>query len=190
MKIIQIGCNDGKDHVFKYVLENVNNIEDLYLIDANKNCVEACKEQYKNIEGITYLHYAITFSDEEFVDLCIPNNNETTSGHSSLIEDHLKGHNYFNYRKEKVPAKNINKLFQELNLKIIDRLYIDTEGLDVDIVNNIDFDQIEIKFLMFEYIHSDGTLTWGGGKLQKCLNRLESLGYSISKEEYNVIAQK
>lgn len=190
MKILQIGCNDGNDHVYKYVTENLEKIDNLYLVDANINCIHASKNQYQNIEGIDFLHYAITFTDEEFVELCIPNNEEFTNGHASLLESHLIGHNYSNYRKEKVPAKNINKLFEELNLQTIDRLYIDTEGLDADIVNSIDFSKVDIKFLMFEYIHSDGSHTYGGEKLNKCISKLESLGYRLSKEEYNIIAEK
>ena len=60
---------------------------------------------------------------------------------SSLINEAV------DFRKERVPARNINKLFKELNLQTIDRLYIDTEGLDVDIINSIDFSNFDIKFL-------------------------------------------
>jgi FkbM family methyltransferase len=190
MNIIQIGCNNGDDHVYNYIVNNQDKIDNVYLIDANSNCIEVSKVQYKDISNVTYLHYAITFSDEEYVELCVPDNGDSISIHSSLLESHMLSHGHPNFKKERVPAKNINKLFEELNIQCLDRLYIDTEGLDIDIVNSLDFSKIDIKFLMFEYIHSDGSHSYGGERLDKLSAHLESLGYRLSKEEFNVIAEK
>jgi hypothetical protein len=189
MKIIQIGCHIGNDHVYSFITENINNIENLYLIDANIHSLKECKENYANIEGVTFLNYAITPTDDEYIDIVLPFN-ELTSSHVSTFESHLIKHNHANLIKQKVKAININKLFEELNLSVIDRVYIDTEGLDIQIINSIDYSKINIKYLMFEYIHSDGTLSWGGENLYKCLMKLLDLGYSLKKEEYNIIATK
>jgi hypothetical protein len=186
MNILQIGSNTGRDHVFGYIYHNQSIIDNVYLVDANKQCIELSQEQYKDIKNVTFVNYAIVGNDDEFVDFYIPENHE----HGSTDEMHVRYHDHIEYRKERLPAKNINKLFEDLNLKVIDRLYIDTEGLDADIVNNIDFSKVEIKYLMFEYIHSDGTRTYGGPKLDLCKSKLESMGYKLSIDDYNMIAEK
>jgi len=189
MKILQIGCHTGNDHVYHFITENSNNIEKLYLIDANIYSLNECKNNYANVDNVNFLNYAITPTDVEYIDIVLPAN-ELTSSHVSVFESHLHQHNHNNLIKQKVKAVNINKLFEELNLSVIDRFYIDTEGLDVQIINSIDFSKIDIKILMFEFIHSDGTLSWGGINLHNCLMKLLNLGYSIIKEEYNIIATK
>ena len=190
MNIIQIGCNDGKDHVFDFIKQNQQNINKLILIDANINCIEVCKEKYKDIPNVEYLHCAIMPNNQEYVNFYIPDNNELTNGHSSTLLSHLKNLNYSKVKEIKTPSKNLNSLFKEFNFKKIDRLYIDTEGLDVDIIESIDFNAIEIDYLMFEYIHSDGYLTYGGSKLNNLVEKLKNLNYKISNQEFNVIATK
>ena len=189
MNILQIGCNDGNDHVFKFVTENNSDIKNIYLLDANEKCISICKNQYKDISNAHFFHYAITTTDEPYVELYIPTENDIAA-QSSLVDNHLQNHSCHNFRTEKVPAKNINQLFKDLNLKTIDRLYIDVEGLDVDIVNSIKFEEFKINFLMFEFIHSDGTMSRGGPKLDVCKQKLQNLGYSMHEEEFNIIAQK
>ena len=189
MNIVQIGCNDGNDHVLKFVKDNTSNIKNIYLLDANSKCVDVCKVQYSGIEHTNFIHCAITTSDEPYVELFIPLDNDIAA-QSSILSHHLPGHGCSSFRTEKVPSKKINQLFKDLKLETIDRLYIDVEGIDIDIINDIDFDKTNIKFLMFEYIHSDGTLSRGGEKLEVCKQRLEQLGYSLYEEEFNIIAHK
>lgn len=190
MNILQIGCHTGDDHVFEYVSSNLSNIKKLYLIDANPKCIENAKEKYKNIPGVNFLNCAIV-SDETItnIDLYVPMY-DNTSAHASTSMLHLKKHGHHNINTVNVVAKTFNNLLKELKIDVLDRLYIDTEGLDIDIVNSINFSEINIKYLMFEYIHSDGPLSWGGDNLNKCLEKLKLLNFCVATEEYNIIATK
>lgn len=189
MNILQIGCNDGNDHVLQFVTENKDIIKELHLLDANKKCIDVCRSRYRDIPYVNFWHYAITTSEEPYVDLFIPLYSDIAA-QSSVLETHLPGHGCSSFRTERVPSKRINELFKDLNLKTIDRLYIDVEGIDIDIINDISFGDIDIKFLMFEYIHSDGTHSRGGARLEACMHKLEKMGYVLRKEEFNVIAEK
>ena len=190
MKILQIGCHVGDDHVFDYVISNLEKIEKIYLLDANPKCIDISKEKYKNISCVEFLNYAIV-SDENVtnIDLYIPFNDDI-SAHASVLEFHLTKHGHNNINTINVEAKTFNNLLNELEIDVLDRLYIDTEGLDIDIINSINFDRVNINYLMFEYIHSDGPLSWGGNNLNMCLEKLKLLEFTISTEEYNIIATK
>ena len=192
MNIIQIGCNDGKDHVFDFVNQNLESIDNLILIDVNKNCIDYCKNiQYKDIKIAKFLFCAITNTNDEHALLYIDeNSSDGRCPHASLNKNHVIEHLHPVYSTYKVPAKNINTLFEELNFPIIDRLYIDVESLDVDLVNAIDFNKYDIKLLVFEAQHSDGVHSGGGPRLKFCLERLKSFNYQIKSDGMNITAIK
>jgi FkbM family methyltransferase len=199
--IIQIGCNIGNDHVFDYVRNNIQNIKNIILVDANYKCIDMCEKNYNSFSNyIKTFNIAIVANDQECVELFVPDNNET-SEQSSIIEnnvlDHLKYINCESYSKLKVNSLNINQFLSNLNLSSIDKLYVDIEGLDVDIVSIIDYKKFNIKYLNFEHIHSDGAFSNFNGeytdllpRYKKCLDVLYSFDYKIIKEGYNTVAIK
>lgn len=192
MTILQIGSNDGIDHVSEFTAQHVDMIDKIILVDANPDCVEKTKDQYRKYPQANVVQYAITVedqNDETHIALYLPRNNQHNA-HASLSETHVRQHGHENPNIINVPALSFRQLCDKLSLTKIDRLYIDVEGLDVDIINSIDFNAIQIPYVVFEYIHSDGTLSWGGVKLDDCLRRLTSFGYNIDKVEYNIIATK
>ena len=198
--IVQIGCNVGNDHVFDYVSEHKNHIKNLILVDANYKCIDACKKNYEFCNVVKTFNYAIVSNDLKVADLFIPSNNEV-SQQSSLSENHVSTHSkimgFDSYNKIQVDALNINEFLCKLELPYIDKLYIDIEGLDVDIINSIDFERFEIKYIQFEHIHSDGTFSNFNGdyndnfvEYKKCLDKLISYDYNITKDMINTIAKK
>lgn len=102
--------------------------------------------------------------------------------------DHIKQHGHTQQHFISVPTISINSLLK--NYTDIDRLYVDAEGSDIDIINSIDLEKFDIPYIMFEYIHSDGPLSWGGQKYDLCVKRLEINGYIVEKSGYNVVAIK
>ncbi len=192
MTILQIGTNDGNDHVFEYIKHNHKDIEKIILIDANPECLSKAKEQYEKFSQTIFLNYAIvpfTTHEQSTVTLFLPKNNDFNS-HASLNPTHLERHGHSFYDGIIVPAISFDRLYNMLNLSIIDRLYIDVEGLDIDILQTIDLANVDIKYICFEFIHSDGPLSFGGPKLNNYKSDLESMGYSLSSKEYNIIAIK
>lgn len=183
MKILQIGCNNGKDHVFEYV-KNHDNITQVILTDASPEAIARCKETYSDIPNSTFLHSAVVTDDSEFVDLFMPAN-DNSSQHSSLNFDHLVKHHHKNINNIKIPAININILLE--TYKSIDRLYIDTEGLDAQLVSSINFSKYQIPYIFFEFVHSDGPFNTGTN-LERATNILTNNGYKLNKIDTNIEA--
>ena len=41
--ILHIGCHDGNDNIYSFVINNKENIESIALVDANPICIEKAK---------------------------------------------------------------------------------------------------------------------------------------------------
>jgi beta-1,4-mannosyl-glycoprotein beta-1,4-N-acetylglucosaminyltransferase len=191
MKILQIGCNNGNDHLFKYIEANHNNVSKLLLIDCNSKALELCKKQYSNYSFCEFLCRAIVdvgnLNSKQVVYL--PENDDV-SEHCSVFKDHLIEHQHKNIRQMEVDAININDLLEQNKLHQLDRLYIDTEGLDAMILNSLDLNRFDIDYICFEYVHSDGAHSHGGVNLDACIKKLQNNGYNLQRDGYNLIATK
>lgn len=183
MNILQIGCNDGNDHVFQYI-KTQTDTNQVVLIDASFEALERCKQTYQNIQNCKFLHNAVITDDREFVNLFVPANNND-SQHSSLSFDHLLKHNHEHISTIKVPAININVLLEIY--KPVDRLYIDTEGLDSQLVCAINFSKYKISYIFFEFVHSDGAFNIGQN-FDRTKNILLSNGYKLNRVDTNIEA--
>ena len=71
-------------------------------------------------------------------------------------------------------------LIQKYSIKSIDKLQIDVEGAEYKIMNSINFQKIEIKKILFESKHFDGTFI-EGKKLQEIEEKLKSYGYKLQQ---------
>jgi len=75
---------------------------------------------------------------------------------SSLNESHIEKHKTGEIPvKVSVNAMTLNNLFKKHNLKNIDILFIDSEGMDDKLVKSIDFDLYEIGTIYYEHSHID-----------------------------------
>lgn len=191
MKILQIGCNDGNDHVYKYVVSNKDKIEKLILLDANPKSINLCKNRYREYNFCEFISKAIIDEYHTSISIFLPSN-EDSSEHCSVYREHLLKHEHKNENiiEVIVESQNINSFLEEHKLYNLDRLYIDTEGLDVKILNAIHMDRFNINNICFEYVHSDGAHSHGGENLNRCLKKLQNYGYSITQDGYNLIATK
>lgn len=192
MNIIQIGCNDGKDHVFDFVSSHVDDIQSIILIDANIKALHKCRETYAgNIMHKCMFMHAAVITDETIKEIEIWSPaDEEVSQHTSILQTHLSDHKHINIVSNKVPAVTLNKLLSNYHYNdvIIDRLYIDVEGIDADIVRSIDFNAFKIKYIFFEHAHTDGAFSWGGPKYDDCKKYLEENGFKIHQDGPNTIA--
>jgi hypothetical protein len=71
----------------------------------------------------------------------------------------------------------------------VDRLYIDIEGLDVEVLLSLDLFKYKPNYIEYEFTHADGAFRVG--KMHETLvYRLVSFGYSLRRSgEYNIIAE-
>lgn len=189
MTLIQVGCHEGKDIVQNYIIKNYNNITRAVLIDANEECIEKCKINYNNLSKVEFLHYAIVPDDAKIVNFYIPCSSwdHTPQGSVSKVFVETGG---FDYKVVETPAINLNNLFKQLNIFHIDRLYIDAESLDIDIVNSIDLERFDINFIYFEKLHSEARLISNGAKYCNCIQRLKNYNYTVTAKDWEATAIK
>ncbi|MEK6883115.1 MAG: FkbM family methyltransferase [Nanoarchaeota archaeon] len=180
MNIIQIGCNDGNDHVFKFVNENSFMINKLLLIDAVSFCIDKAKETYKNFNFVEFKTLVVTSERKQTMPFFITSTSVHNYGQSSIYKNHVIQHVKNDSILEiNVPNKHINEIISEFSEPIIDRLYIDAEGSDVNLILNLDLSIKPINFIQYETGHSDGVSTQGR-KGEMAMEKLWNNGYDVT----------
>jgi FkbM family methyltransferase len=188
MKIVQIGCYDGDDHVYDYISSNIGKITEAHFIEPFSEALELAKKKYTGFDFVKFYEMAISDQEVDEVEFFYPANVQEGQT-SSINKEHSKLFQTETLSK-KIVATTLNKFLEVNKLFIIDRLYIDTEGLDCQILNNLDLNKYDISYIEYEYVHSDGTHNFGvnGQKLER---KLESFGYKIyNSPPFNKIAIK
>jgi FkbM family methyltransferase len=113
------------------------------------------------------------------------------NGFNPLLDKGYEG----NLEEIEVLTMTIEELIKKYNLKEIDLLKVDTEGMDIEILSNYSFEVLPMM-IKFEHAHGSGEIydySWVGlnqteltQKYQKLMGKLESLGYIIWKEKEDV----
>ena len=124
-------------------------------------------------------------------------NKHWASGIGSFNKQHILNHRSkrFDVQNEDIEEQIIDfitfdYLLNKYQIKFIDKLQIDVEGAEFDILNSIDLKKIDIKNIQFESKHFDGTFT-EGPKLKKIKDKLKISGYSlIQLDKENILATK
>lgn len=184
--IVQIGTNYGYDEFREYC----NNLKERYtiiLIDANKNLEEKARECYNKLEekhNIIYMYGVAVVPDSEeeshvYLHL-LEDDNDIAHALGSLINRQ----SYALNKKILIPAKKINKLIEELDIKYIEELHIDTEGLDYELLLSLDIHNYSINKIvceMWPFKNDDLNGRWKTG--QHLLNEIKSKynNYEISE---------
>lgn len=175
MNIIQIGCNDCNDEVFKFIDSRQQEINNVILVDALASCTDIAKNKYAFLlDKISILTCAIGVNSG-IVEFFVPNN-KNVSAFSSLSPAHLVAHGQSDMSKILSPCLDINDFLASITMKSIDYFFIDTEGLDADILLKMDFNIITPTTIEYEYIHTDGP-HYTGEKNERLINKLTQLGY-------------
>jgi hypothetical protein len=102
----------------------------------------------------------------------------------------MKEHHHKELDTVLIPTLTLTQLCSMYGIKNIEHLYIDAEGLDVDILSSFNMKNHIVNNIFFEYTHTDGPFSKGGPKLDSIIKALENLGYSCSKQEPNLVAKR
>jgi len=189
MNVVNIGSNDGADHVFEFCISNKNNIRHIHLIEPIYAQLKLCMEKYKDFPNASFYNKAITGNDEDFVILYCPENNQA-SAHSSLSKNHLFAHGHSKIHELKVSSQSLCE-FLDKNVENKEiYLYIDTEGKDCQILLTLDFDKFDIKRVEFEFIHSDGPFTVGNNYFMLVNKLLNNNFKKVIASQYNEAYQR
>jgi FkbM family methyltransferase len=184
MTIVNIGANNGIDDCLAFCRENNDKISSIHLVEPNPIALAECRQSYSNFTNANFYQIAVMPLSENLEFLYIPESNQM-SGHASTIEQHLLSHGHSRFSKIKVETISINNFFKENKILVCDRLYIDTEGHDCKIINEIDFNQTRVNRIEFEILHTDGVFC-RGENYNLAVKKLNELGYKkTSAGQYN-----
>ena len=177
MNIVQIGSNDcfTCDDCFKFVQANHHKIDRLVCVDPNIDKVKNCLKVYENFDiDVQILGQAVTADDTLFTVRLFYSNVEVNGHHTSVNRNHLlkMGWEPYNIYYKDHLACTANQLFGMAGMTTIDRLYVDCEGYDLDILDTIDYNKYDIKWIRFETSHTPY-------HIHKYYTKMGRLGYKL-----------
>jgi FkbM family methyltransferase len=158
--VVQIGTNTGKDHVRDLVGKIPTSL--VLLVEPFDIHNESIKNAYGSIRHVVE-NIAIVPDNRDSVSLYYhdddgPRNNPNKSFQvASIIPQHIQRHDYDGktIQSVNVRACTLNHLFAKYDLTTIDYLFMDIEGIDMDVLESIDFTTYNIKKLQIEHLHLD-----------------------------------
>ena len=177
--------------------------EKVLLVEPVPHNVVEIKKNLNNLEGIITEQVALSGTKEKRNFYFVKNTSihklkkHWSSGIGSFNKQHLLNHKSKRFKIEEediekisIEAIRFKDLVDKYKIRQIDKLLIDVEGSEFVILNDIDFNSINIKKIIFEYKHFDGYQTTGK-KLEQILEKFEENGYTTKKiDEENILATK
>ena len=119
------------------------------------------------------------------------------SGIGSFDKQHILNHKNKRFLVSDPDIEEVNiqyltfsDLIEKYSISSIDLLQIDVEGAEFQILNSINFEKIEIKKIIFEFKHFDGTFE-EGPKLKSIKEKLIKFNYQLKEiDKENILAEK
>ena len=115
----------------------------------------------------------------------------------SFDKNHILNHKNKRFKIQEEDIQQIDiefitfkDLMMKYSINLIDKLQIDVEGAEYEIMKSIDYKKIRINNIIFEAKHFDGTFV-EGKKLQEVKEILISNGYTLKRaDKENILAKK
>jgi len=188
MKLVQIGANKGNDELAKYIKKNYDKLDFALFVEANPLHIEDLKKCYEGYENVFVENIAIKPSSYEgdALKLYYYEDDAPLYAVTSCVKSHIEKHySDFNYCENKlhqfeVPALTIGDLFLKYNIKELDWLLLDVEGIDAELLLDTDWSEYDIQRIEYEELHL--------GENKKPIEKiLKELGYiqSIAIHRYD-----
>lgn len=162
MIVVQIGTNNGNDHVRDFCLKHKPS--NIILVEPFSIHHHDIQMNYKDIENVHIELIAINPDENEtHTTLFYSIHDGPSRGPgcsyqvTSMDANHLLKHDYRldDLRPITVESMTINNLFKKYNLKTIDYLFLDVEGIDFEVLQSIDFLKFDIRHIQVEHVHLD-----------------------------------
>jgi FkbM family methyltransferase len=186
VSLMQIGCNDGGDGVFEVVSQS--HYDFVLLVDANPLCIEKVKAKYEKIPNVHFDVAAVAGDNREATFYSLNTGNKANySENSSLDKGHLikQGYNMNQFTPVTVRCKTFADLMVENKLTELDKLFIDIEGLDFEVLMSINFKLYNISLITFEEFHMNNE------QREAVRQRLKDNGYEVGgMDSFNTTATK
>lgn len=161
MKVVQIGSNRGDDELSKYLKKNYNKLDFALFVEANPLHIEELKKCYEEYENVFIENIAIKPSshEQDTLKLYYYEDDAPLYEVTSCVKSHIEKHyRHLNYSEDKlhhfeVSALTIDDLFLKYNIKELDWLLLDVEGIDAELLVNTDWNKYDIKKIEYEKLH-------------------------------------
>lgn len=160
MIVVQIGTNNGNDHVRDFCRRT--RPAKVILVEPFSVHKESILRNYAGIDNVVIEMVAITHDDETRKTMYYATNDdpqhtgrESSYEITSMVRDHLVKHNVASdlLKTFEVDAIQLNKLFERHGLTSIDYLFLDIEGIDFEVLKTIDFKSCVIRNIQIEVLH-------------------------------------
>ena len=138
--------NVGNDYFQKSIIEPLTEKCKIILIEPNVDLIPSLSDNYRelsNYHEIIIYPFGISTVNDNVSIFIYPE-----SGHSSLIK--RKSHWHKTPTERRIPVITFNNMCEEFSIKQIECLMIDTEGMDYEILNSINYEEIDIQTIIFE----------------------------------------
>ncbi len=166
MIYVHIGAGAGdldagahfRDGFSEFVKKNDDQNKKIYLVEANPSNISKLKESWKDYRNVEIFNFAITSSKQDEKRLKFFYSLDDAPHYQQFSNDieHVKK-NYKDLDRIKfkyIDCVKINEfLDKNLNNEIIHFFSIDIEGMDYDVIKDIDLKKYEIINFSFEHLH-------------------------------------
>ena len=190
-------------HFGVWLKDQINSIHDqqILLVEPVPYNYKKLKEDFKNNKNIQICTNAI-FSENKTKKFYYVNESSIiklgkhwASGIGSFNKKHILDHKSKRFKIEDKDIQEIDvefitfeNLIKKYSIKSIDKLQIDAEGAEYEILKCINLKNIDIKSIQFEFKHFDGTFK-EGPKLDEIEKKLTNYGYKLKKiDNENILA--
>ena len=192
-------------HIGIHIKDEISKIKDssVLLVEPVPHNISAIKENLKEFKNVHLEPVAVASVRETkdffFVKATSINKlkKHWASGIGSFNKNHLLNHRTKRFLIEeddidKIPIKTVKfeDLIEKYSITEIDKILIDIEGYEYEILRDMDLKKVRINSILFEYKHFDGYQKTGE-KLEEILKKFEENNYKTSKvDEENILAVK
>ena len=166
---------------------NYNKLEERFI---NSNNIQICTNAIFSEHKVSKFYYVNEKSISKL-------GKHWASGIGSFNKNHILDHRTKRFKVEEKDIDEIeiefitfDNLIEKYLIESIDKLQIDVEGAEYEILKSIDYKKININSIQFESKHFDGTFK-EGAKLEKIKKKLISEGYKLNQiDNENILAKK
>jgi len=198
--LVVLGAHTGA-HIKTEIIKTVN--KKVLLVEPVPDNLEGLKKNLADLKNVIIEPITISNKSEikDFYHIKSKSferlKKHWASGIGSFNKSHLLDHKSKRFPIEENDIEKIliqsirfKDLVEKYSIAQIDKLIIDVEGSEYEILKDIDFGSINISKIIFEYKHFDG-FKKTGDKLNEILSILKENNYTSSKiDEENILAVK
>ena len=192
-------------HFGVWLDKEISNYSDQYilLVEPVPYNSKILKNKYSSKENI-YINNNVIFSKNKTESFFYVNEDSIhklgkhwASGIGSFDKNHILNHRSKRFKIEdidivetKIEFITFDELMKRYSIKSINKLQIDIEGAEYEVLNSIDLKKIKINQILFESKHFDGTFK-EGKKLKEIKNKLIRENYKLIQiDKENILAEK